>query len=445
MSSIARVLIQQGKQVTGSDLVASDTVLQLRQMGATVHIGHAAEHVNGAELVVTSTAITDGNPEVAVAQELGIPIAHRSEMWAHILNAGKGIAVAGAHGKTTITAMISWVLHQAGIDPTFLIGGEIANLGGGHSGRGSIVVAEADESDGSFLRYRPWCTVLTRVEPDHLEHYNGSFEQLIEAYGSYLSNLDPDGVAILCSDDEMVIRLGTSLDRRSVTYGLNGQADFCAQEIKHDGFLTTASVLHCGVRLGEITLRIPGKHNVQNALAVIAVCMEVGLTWDQIVPHLATYSGAKRRFEVVSGAQDILVVDDYAHHPSEVRATLSAARGGWPTRRVIAVFQPHRYSRTHFLLPEFKHAFVDADHVVLTDIYAPASEEPIPGTSGEILSETVREGCGPGVTVDFIPSRHDLCNHLQSIVRSGDIVVTMGAGDIWRTAREFAQMIGNPT
>lgn len=445
MSSIARVLMEQGKSITGSDLVASETVEQLQGLGATVHIGHDANNVNGAGLVVTSTAIAGTNPEIIAAQKRGIPIAHRSQMWAHILNSGQGIAVAGAHGKTTITAMIAWTLHQAGVDPTFLIGGEIANLGGGRSGKGNIVVAEADESDGSFLRYRPWCTVLTSVEADHLEHYDGDFSRLIAAYDEFLGHIDADGVAVLCSDEAAVMELGQKVSARKITYGFEAPADFTADKIQYDGFTTRCEVSYQGKRLGEIELQIPGRHNIQNALAVIAVCLEVGVSWPEIAEHLSSFSGARRRFEVVGASNGVLVIDDYAHHPSEVRATLSATRSGWPEKRVIAVFQPHRYARTHFLFQEFETAFLDADHVIVTAVFAPSSEQPIPGASGDLLADRVRARCNAKTKVEFIQDLTLLPKHLVKVVQSGDIVVTMGAGNIWEAAREFAHLMGKPT
>lgn len=445
MSSLARYLLEEGLTVTGSDLSASDTTLELERRGATVYIGHGEQNVNGAQLVVTSTAIGQDNPELAQARAAGIPVVHRSEVWARILNSGRGIAIAGAHGKTTVTAMLAWVLTHCGLDPSYLIGGEVAGLGSGHRGAGDIVVAEADESDGSFLRYRPWCTVITRIEPDHLEHYDGSFDELVSAYGAFLSHTKPEGFAVLCSDDPKVMQLAAQTTVPRVTYGLTPGGDFTAADIEQEGFRTAARVVRNGQVLGKLELRVPGRHNVQNALAVAAVCTRLGLSWDDIAPHLATYRGAKRRFEVVAEGNGLLVIDDYAHHPSEVRATLAAARSGWPQRRIIAVFQPHRYARTHFLLDEFATSFADADHVVLTDIYAPAAEKPIPGTSGARLAERVRSVVPEGVTVDFVPARTDVAAHLRTIVRPGDVVVTMGAGDIWRTAREFVQAVGNPT
>lgn len=443
MSSIARILLEQGKYVSGSDLVASDTVQQLRRMGATVFVGHDRNHVNGAQLVVASTAIDPLNPELLAAKERGIPVVHRSEIWAHFLNAGQGIAVAGAHGKTTVTAMTAWVLHHAGADPTFLIGGELPGLGSGHAGRGPVVVAEADESDASFLRYRPWCSVLTHVEPDHLEHYGGDYERLVAAYGRFLAQTRPDGLIVVCGDDAAALRLAEAVPVRRITYGLRTPADLTAVDIVQEGFLTTSRVLWRGETLGTLRLRVPGKHNVENALAVTAVCQALGLGWDEIAPHLATYGGARRRFEVVAASPDFMVVDDYAHHPSEVRATLAAAREGWPGRRIIAVFQPHRYARVHFLLNEFATAFGDADYVLVTEIYAPAAEPRIDGASGRRLAEAVQ--ARHAGTVEFVPDASQVPERLAALVQRGDIVITLGAGDIWKSAREFARLIGHPT
>lgn len=445
MSSIARVLLEQGKSVSGSDIVSSETTRQLEQDGATIYIGHASNNVSRAQLVVVSTAINSDNPELQAAKQQQIPIVHRSEVWAHLLNAGQGVAVAGAHGKTTITAMIAWVLSHSGHDPTFLIGGSIPNFGSGRFGQGRVVVAEADESDASFLRYHPYAAIITSVDADHLEAYHGDVTNLYAAYRQFLSQVQTEGVVVLCADDDKVMQFQHDVTAtRCVTYGLHENACVSARNIQHDGRHTTADVYVDGSLYGTISLKIPGQHNVQNALAVVALCLQLGVDRDDIVQHLATYTGTKRRFQIVYDANDILLVDDYAHHPSEVRATLRATRHGWPHRRIVALFQPHRYSRTHFLFHDFVTAFSDADYVIITEVHAPSNEKPIEGVSGKILAAHIQTAQSD-TPVHFIASQAEIVQHLQNNVQHDDVVVAMGAGDVWKTIRKFADELGNPT
>jgi UDP-N-acetylmuramate--alanine ligase len=300
-------------------------------------------------------------------------------------------------------------------------------------------VAEADESDRSFLRYHPQFAVVTNVEADHLEHYEGSFELLVATFGQFLSQIKPNGVAVLCKDDPHLRAIGPTLASRVVWYGTDPTSDYHYTNARPDGFSTVYNVIERGHSLGEFRLAIPGKHNVLNSLSVIAIGRELGLTPEQLYPHLATFKGARRRFEVVAELNGVLVVDDYAHHPSEIQATLKAVRTGWPERRLVAVFQPHRYTRTHYLMDQFAGSFGDADHVVLTEVYSPPPDEPIPGASGARLAELTRLAA-PGTPVDFVPEREAVAAHLAEICRSGDIVITMGAGDIWRTGRELARL-----
>lgn len=440
MRSIAKVLLEQGFHVTGSDVAETDAISALRELGAIVHIGHKAEHLDGAEMVVVSTAILADNPESAAAQARGIPVVHRSEVWAHLLNNGRGIAVAGTHGKTTVTSLISWVLHHAGHDPTFLIGGEIPGLGAARYGKGPIVVAEADESDGSFVRYRPWCSVVTSIEADHMEFYEGDFERLVDAYRRFLGNTLPEGLAVICYDDERIRNHLPELGCRRITYGFHPEAEWRATNVRLSGFQSTFQVERNGQPVGEARLSIPGRHNVQNALAVIAVCTEVGVDFAQITEHLPTFRGTRRRFECVGEHNDVLVIDDYAHHPSEIRATLQAARRGWPDRRLIAVFQPHRYTRTHALFHEFVTAFEDADTAIITEIYSPPPEKPIPGVSGERLAHEIQAAL-PQVHVTYMRDVMSVPDRLVEHIRPGDIVVTMGAGDVWRVAKALAERL----
>lgn len=440
MRSIAKVLLEQGLRVTGSDVAETDAISALRELGATINIGHKEEHLNGAEMVVVSTAILADNPEWTAAKARGIPVVHRSELWAHLLNNGKGIAVAGTHGKTTVTSLISWVLYRAGHDPTFLIGGEIPGIGAARYGKGPLVVAEADESDGSFVRYRPWCSVVTSIEPDHMEFYEGDFKRLVATYRQFLRNTHPDGLAVLCCDDERVRDELAELDCRRVTYGFHPEAEWRATHIRLHEFHSTFRVEKNGEPVGEARLSIPGRHNVQNALAVIAVCTEVGIDFAHIAEHMPAFSGTRRRFERVAEHKGILVIDDYAHHPSEIRATLQAARRGWPNRRLIAVFQPHRYARTHALFEEFAASFAEADMAIITEIYSPPPDKPIPGITGERLAREI-QAASPQVHVAHVRDVTSVPDYLFEQIRPGDMIVTMGAGDVWRAAKALAERL----
>lgn len=442
MSAIAKVLLAHGRRITGSDLEESETTRELRALGATVHIGHSPDHVIGADVVVLSTAIAPDNPEAVKARQLGIPVRHRSEMLAELLNLRRGIAIAGAHGKTTITSMIAWTLERLGYSPTFLIGGVIPELGGARAGDGPWLVAEADESDRSFLRYRPYVALVSSVEPDHLEHYNESFEELKAAYKSFVGNVAPGGARVLCIDDPAVRELAAGsqpdeLGRATLTYGFASDADYSASSVASAGFLSTFELVRRGEPCQTFNLAIPGRHNVQNALGCIAVLDFLGVDLAAAARELSEFTGAKRRFQIVASKDGVLFVDDYAHHPSEIRATLAACRSGWPGR-VVAVFQPHRYSRTSQLMEEFSAAFEDADLVVLTEVYAPPPEAPIPGVTGERLAELTRRRLGKKVM--FVPSLKELPAAVKKVARPGDIVVTMGAGDIWKVAYDLAQV-----
>lgn len=439
MSAIAQVLLAQGVEVSGSDLNAGPVLDRLRELGAEVFVGHDPDHLQGATEVVLSSAIATDNPEVQAAKARGLPVRHRSEILAELLNQRDGITVAGAHGKTTVTSMIAWVLDRVGERPTFLIGGELPGVGGAKYGDSKLLVAEADESDRSFLRYRPQIAVVTGIEPDHLENYNGSFAELKNSYAQHLDNIKPGGWAVVCADDPVLREVAQHIDwskRRFVWYGLKPGAFFSASSIKATGFKTAFRVHRGGEPFGEYTLSVPGRHNVQNALACIAVCDCLGLERVRVAAELANFRGAKRRFEVVSEENGVLIVDDYAHHPTEIRATLQAAKNGW-NRRIVAVFQPHRYSRTGQMMDEFARSFEAADRLILTEVYAPPPEKPIPGVSGEKLAELTRQHLGD--RVEYIPRLEDVVDRLCTLAKEGDIVVTMGAGDVWRAAHAFAQ------
>lgn len=438
MSAIAKVLLEMGVRVSGSDAVRQESTEKLAAKGAQVYIGHEASHVHGADLVVYSTALPRDNVELKRAKELNIPILHRSQMLARLLNDKKGIAIAGAHGKTTTSSMISLVMERCGQDPTYIVGGEIMNLGSNaKAGTGEYVVAEADESDGSFLQYRPHIAVVTNIEPDHLEHYDGNFDKLKQAYATFLSQIKPGGKAVLCADDEQIRQLLPSLDCETITYGIDSDADYVAEELELGDRKVSFAVSHKGERLGTIRLSVPGRFNVCNALATLIVCMEAGLTFGQVAEAILEFRGAKRRFQVLEELDDIMVIDDYAHHPTEIQATISAAKA--TGKRIIAVFQPQRYSRTYFLLDAFSRAFGEADEVMITDIYSPVGEKQIEGVSAERLAELIRVHSNPNVR--YFPTKEEVLAHLETNIKRGDLVLTMGAGDIWQVAHQLARSL----
>jgi UDP-N-acetylmuramate--alanine ligase len=439
MSPLARILLEMGYRVSGSDLKKSDSIRLLTDLGGQIKIGHRSDNINGAELVVASTAICQENVEVAEATKRGIPVIHRSELLALLLNERYGIAVAGVHGKTTTTSMIALILERAGLDPTIVIGGEVGALGGSAKfGRGKHLVAEADESDRSFLRYRPVVAVITTIEPDHLENYDGKFENLIQTFGQFLGNLRENGLAVLGVDNPHVRKLAQSCPRRYVTYALRQNADFQATDIVYQEGNTTYTAWQNGSRLGQVRLAVPGEHNVADSLAAIAVGIEVGLSFREITSHLTEFVGARRRFQLVGLVDDIMIIDDYAHHPTEIKATLHAARTGWQ-RRIIAAFQPHRYSRTHFLFDEFGPAFSEADEIILTDIYSPPPEKPIVGVTSQRLAQLIeKESKRP---VHLVHDVEELVDFAAKIAQQGDLFITMGAGDITKAAGELARRL----
>ncbi|WP_270164657.1 UDP-N-acetylmuramate--L-alanine ligase [Paenibacillus sp. SYP-B4298] len=442
MSAIARVMLEMGYTVTGSDVVRAELTEKLAAKGARIYIGHEAEHVKGADLVVYSTALSRDNVERVEAENLNIPILHRSQMLARLMNARKGIAVAGAHGKTTTSSMIALVMETCGQDPTYIIGGEIVNVGtNAKAGKGDYVVAEADESDGSFLQYHPTMAVVTNIEADHLENYDGDFNNLKQAYVQFLGQVKQGGQSIVCADDEIVRELLPQVDPSNggelITYGIAGDADYKAEHIELGDRKVRFTVSKHGQQLGVIELPVPGQHNVYNALATVIVCLNAGCQFDEIAAAIAQFQGAKRRFQVLGEAGDILVIDDYAHHPTEIQATISAAKA--TGKRIIAVFQPQRYTRTYFLLEQFSRAFGEADEVIITDIYSPAGEQQIEGVNSERLVEMIKTNSNPNV--HYIPSKDEVLEYLKSHAVKGDLVLTMGAGDIWKAADELARYL----
>ncbi len=439
MSAIARVLVDMGYKVSGSDMARKELTDKLVSRGAQVYIGHEAKNVLGAQVVVYSTDIPKDNVELLEAKNQNIPLIHRSEMLARILNERSGIAVSGAHGKTTTSSMISLVMEKAGADPTYIIGGEIVDIGSNaRAGKGPFVVAEADESDGSFLKYHPEIAVVTNIEPDHLENYEGDFENLKKAYREFFSNVKEDGTAVVCADDDYIADMLPGVKCNYITYGLDKPADYTAENVVYGDRTVSFSVKKGEELLGQVKLSVPGRHNVLNALATIIVCLQAGIGFPAIAEAIKSFRGAKRRFQVIGEAQDVLVVDDYAHHPTEIEATIQAAKS--TNRRILAVFQPQRYTRTFFLLDAFSRAFSEADQVIIADIYSPANDTKMEVTA-QALVDLIKQNSNENTV--YMPTKDDVFEHLMKVVKPGDLVITMGAGDIWKVADRLAEALEN--
>lgn len=435
MSGIARVLLELGYSVSGSDLHYSDATRRLEKLGAKIYEGHYETNLQqGIDTLVVSSAIPQDNPEVLKAKSLGIPILQRAEMLGNLMLRQKGIAVAGAHGKTTTTSMISLILEKSGWDPTVVVGGELTDIGGNAKlGKGEYLVAEADESDGSFLKLHPYISVVTNIEDDHLDHY-GTRENIELAFVEFLSLTPAEGLAVLCLDDPVLRKLLPQIEgKQLVTYGIQSEASYSIRNMNLDKSGSSTEVLHQGESLGELILTVPGKHNVQNALAAVAVAHHAGLEFKQIASALRDFRGAQRRFQKVGEVQGIQIFDDYAHHPTELKATIAAARTMQP-KRVVAVFQPHRYSRTHFLYKEFGSAFQEADLLLINEVYA-AGEKPIPGVDAGLIVEQVRTQTNQ--PTEYIRDKAKMVQRLEEIIQPGDLVITMGAGNIWMVGQEL--------
>jgi UDP-N-acetylmuramate--alanine ligase len=440
MSGIAEVLLNLGYKVSGSDLRHSETTERLASLGGEIHIGHARENLVDVNVVVTSTAVRDDNPEVVEAQARLIPVIPRAEMLAELMRMKYGIAIAGTHGKTTTTSMVATVLTHGGIDPTIVIGGKLNTLGSNAKlGQGKFLVAEADESDGSFLKLSPTIAVVTNIDADHLDFYSG-IEEIKDIFVDFINKIPFFGLAVLCLDDRNVAEVIPRVKKRFITYGLSTQADIRATQIRLAGNSTSFTTHYKGDRMGEISYSMPGAHNVLNALACIAVAMELDVPFERIREGFAQFGGVGRRFQIKGEVREIMVVDDYGHHPAEIRATLAAAKNGWPDRRLVVAFQPHRYTRTKELFDEFVTAFYDADILILTDIYA-ASEKPIEGVSSDALARAIRRHGQKDVT--YIADREAISGHLAGIVQPGDIVLTLGAGNIWQAGEALLKKLGD--
>jgi UDP-N-acetylmuramate--alanine ligase len=439
MSGSAEVLLTLGYEVAGSDLVESETTRRLADLGARLFIGaHQADHIDPAvDVLVISSAVHYANPEVARARDLRIPVIPRAEMLAELMRMKYGVAVAGTHGKTTTTSMVGAMLHEAGRDPTVVVGGRLRTAGtNARLGQGHMMVVEADESDGTFLLLSPIIAVVTNIDPEHLDHF-GDIEHVREAYQRFIQRVPFYGLAVLCLDNVNVRAMLPSLNKRFVTYGTSPDAEWQARELRVEGPRTTFELWRREQRLGVVELPMPGRHNALNALAAFAVAAELGIPWRIAAHALAEFTGVHRRFEIRGEEQGVLVVDDYGHHPEEIRATLQAAREGFG-RRLVVAFQPHRYSRTRDLFTEFLSAFDDAEVVLVSDVYA-AGEDPIEGASGEALYQALKKR--GHIDVRYAGARDGLAEVLLDVVQSGDLVLTLGAGDVYRTGDEVLALL----
>lgn len=434
MSGIAEVLLNLGYAISGSDTGRSDITERLASLGATIYYGHDPSNLGKVDVVVTSTAINADNPEVIEAHERNIPVIPRAEMLAELLKMKVSVAVSGTHGKTTTTSMVSTVLAHGGLDPTMVIGGKLASIGSNaRLGSGDVIVAEADESDKSFLKLSPYIAVITNIELEHVDHFSG-IDEIKEAFEEFANLVPFYGVTILCGDDENVREILPRIKRRFITYGLSEDVDYRATDISFQGSGSRYSLWYKGNFLGFISLNVPGIYNVYNSVAAIAVARELEMDFAAITDGVAEFSGVQRRLEVKGEVRGVTVVDDYGHHPTEIMATLKAARQVWAGRRLIIVFQPHRYTRTRGLYHEFVGAFGDADLLVVTDIYA-ASEQPIEGVSGERLVQGIVERGHRNVI--HLPTFDDIVAYLGSVVKPGDVVLTLGAGTVWKIGEQF--------
>ncbi|MFC1843491.1 UDP-N-acetylmuramate--L-alanine ligase [Thermodesulfobacteriota bacterium] len=440
MSGIAELLLNLGYKISGSDLQDSDITRRLESLGGTVNIGHDAAWITGADVVVTSSAIAADNPEVVCAVNSHIPVIPRAEMLAELMRLNKfGIAIAGSHGKTTTTSMVAWVLAQAGLDPTVVIGGKVDCLGGSNAklGEGKFLVAEADESDGSFLKLAPVLEVVTNIDLEHLDFYN-SIEDIKSVFLKFIDKIPFYGAVILCLDDTHVASILPEIRKRILTYGLTSQANIYARGISTSGLNSRFEVCRENELLGDINIPLAGIHNVYNALASVTVGLELDIPFTAIAAALQKFSGVQRRLQIKGERKDITVVDDYGHHPTEIRATLSALRDAWPERRLVVLFQPHRYSRTHALAEDFHTAFHKANILLLTEIYG-ASETPIPGVSAEALVNGIKQHGHRNAY--FEPTFDKLLDRTLDILAPGDVVLTLGAGNIWQAGEKLLTMI----
>lgn len=438
MSGIAELLINLGYKVSGSDVRITDITRNLERLGADFHEGHLKEHIRDADVVVTSSAIRPDNPEVVSARKASIPVIPRAEMLAELMRLKYSIAVSGAHGKTTTTSLVAAVLEQGGLDPTVVIGGKLKNIDtNAFLGQGDFIVAEADESDGSFLKYAPTIAVVTNIDREHLDFYT-DMDDIKAKFVNFLDRVPFYGLSILCLDNEPIQDILPEIKKRYTTYGLSRQADFTAGKIVFDGLQSRFTVYHHGEEMGDITLNLPGLHNILNAMASIVVGMELDIPFAVIKEALGTLEGVQRRMEVKGEVNGITVADDYGHHPTEIKSTLEAMGDCWPDRRKIVVFQPHRYTRTESLFDEFSRSFYQSDVLVILPIY-PAGEKPIANVTGEALCDSIRDHGHKDVIFKETP--HAAITYLKEKAVRNDVVLTLGAGNVWKIGEEFLETL----
>ena len=429
MSGIAELLLNLGYKVSGSDTSSSDITRRLESFGGIIFQGHSAEQIRGADVVVTSSAISPDNPEVAAASQGSTPVIPRAEMLAELMRLKYSVAIAGAHGKTSTTSIVASVLGKGGLDPTVVIGGKLKSIDSNALlGEGDYIVAEADESDGSFLKISPTIAVVTNIDREHLDFYQ-DLNAIKEVFLSFIDKIPFYGLAVLCLDDEPIQDIIPNIQKRFTTYGMSTQANLQAKDVVFEGLKSRFHVHHLGVKLGEIVLNLPGIHNVYNALAAIAVGIELDIPFDVIKSALQTAEGVQRRLEIKGENKGVTVVDDYGHHPTEVKITLQAVRESWPDRRVVVVFQPHRYTRTQALFDDFTRAFYQSDLLVVLPIYA-AGEKKITGVEGHTLFEGIRSHGHREVV--YMQDFETAVSHLKKVLTRSDILLTMGAGDVWK-------------
>ena len=439
MRPLAAILLKLGNQVSGSDIKDSAGLRELEEMGAQVWLGHNRDAIASSSAVIYSNAVPEDDPELSEARRLGIRVLPRADLLAMLFNSTRGIGVTGTHGKTTTTAMLTYILIEAGFDPMALVGSGLPDMPtGGRYGAGPYMVVEADEAYGTFLKLRPYAAIITNVDDDHRDHY-GTYEAIKEAFGSYSASIRQDGLLVVCSDSQDAVEAARRASCRIVRYGLTEEDGYGAKDVAVSGFGSEFTVQRRGAALGRLKLAVPGMHNITNALGAAAAALEIGVPFESIRNGILAYKGADRRCQRISDLAGIAVIDDYAHHPEEVKATLSALRTATPGR-LIAIFQPQRFSRTQLLMDRFATAFSDADYLLVTDVYYKGTgEQPIEGVSGKVLAGRISEARGSAV--EFADGAEAAALWALAIAKRGDTVVTMGAGDIWRATRIIAERL----
>jgi len=439
MSGIAELLLNLGYEVSGSDLNLSDITDRLKSLGGIIYAGHHADHISGADVVVTSSAVSRSNPEVMAAEQASIPVIPRAEMLAELMRLKYSVAIAGAHGKTTTTSMVASVLARGGLDPTVVIGGKLKSIGSNAVlGQGDFIVAEADESDGSFLKYSPAIAVVTNIDREHLDFY-ADMDAIKSVFLNFIDRIPFYGLAVLCLDNEPIQDLIPKLKKRYTTYGMNSQADFQIRDVKFEKRQSRFTVYFQGQKLGRIALNLPGLHNVYNATASIAVGIELDVPFAAIKSALETIEGVQRRLEIKGEVNAVTVVDDYGHHPTEIKSTLEAVEKCWPGRRKVVVFQPHRYTRTRALFDDFTRSFYHCDVLLVLPIYA-ASEQAIEGVSGRLLSEGIQAHGHKEVL--YVPGIEEAAAYLKQNLQPADVLLTLGAGDVYKVGERLLQELG---